>query len=173
MPFELLRAIRRSLNFMPFFRIFGSKIVVKNAGKSLRWSSNVLIFCVLIYRRYISDNSSIFWTSMTTWTSKILHFWNCTCVELLEQFEGSRTLTNFIEPCSQYIKLNNPGTYILGTHTSWASQFLQVRQIKQLAKLIFRNGTRASHLNNNYCHIIIGNDSPAHTGLATMPTMMT
>ena len=33
---------------MPPFRIFLSKIVVKNAGKSLRWPSNVRIFRVLI-----------------------------------------------------------------------------------------------------------------------------
>jgi hypothetical protein len=39
----------------------------------------------------------MFWTSMTSETSKILHFRNCTS-KLLEQLEGSRTFTNFIAP---------------------------------------------------------------------------
>jgi len=49
----------------------------------------------------------MFWTSMTTETSKILHSRNCTsnCSNSSRVLEFSRTLSN---PCSQNIELNNP-----------------------------------------------------------------
>ena len=114
MPFELLRAIRRSLNFMPFFRIFGSKIIAKNAGKSLRWPSNVPIFCVLIkYNMYLRQFKHVL-DEYDHRNQQILHFRNCTsnCSNSSRVLELSRTLSN---PYSQKIELNNPDT----TQQAW------------------------------------------------------
>ena len=84
---------------MPLLRIFGSKIVVKNEGISLRWPSNVLIFCVQINTylfmyleqlKHVLDECDHRNQQNPPYSK--LH------IELLEQFEGSRTSTNFIEP---------------------------------------------------------------------------
>jgi hypothetical protein len=95
---------------MPNFRIFGSK----NAEKSLRWPSNALVFYALI-------NYNILYTCKTIQACfdgnqqkppfPKLH------IELVEQFEGSRTLSN---PCSQKIELNNPAS----NHTAAAASFV-------------------------------------------------
>ena len=47
-----LWAIKSSSNFMPVFRIYRSKIAAQNAGKSLRWPSNVLIYLCTEYIIY-------------------------------------------------------------------------------------------------------------------------
>ena len=110
-----LWAIKSSSNFMPVFRIYRSKIAAQNAGKSLRWPSNVLIFSALI-------NYNILYTCKTIQacldeydheTSKILHFRKCTsnCSNSSRVLELSRTLSN---PCSQKVELNNPAKH---THT--------------------------------------------------------
>ena len=84
---------------MALLRIFGSKIVVKNEGISLRWPSNVLIFCVQINTylfmyleqlKHVLDEYDL--RNQQNPQFLKLH------IELLEQFEGSRTVTNFIEP---------------------------------------------------------------------------
>jgi hypothetical protein len=81
---------------MPYIQTFGSKIVDKSAGKSLRWPSNVLNFCVLkdyIYlRQYKHVLEKYDHRNQQNSPFPKLH------IELLEQFEGSRTVTNFIEP---------------------------------------------------------------------------
>ena len=47
------------------------------------------------------------WTSTAMETSKILHLQKLH-IELLEQFEGSRTFTNFIEPLLSQNRTEQP-----------------------------------------------------------------
>jgi len=43
-----LQAFKSPSSFKPIFRIFESKIITQNVGKSFRWPSNILFFCALI-----------------------------------------------------------------------------------------------------------------------------
>ena len=58
----------------------------------------------------------MFWTSKTMETSKVLHFRNCksNCSNSSRVLELSGTLLN---PCSQKIELNNPGSGSLSLTT--------------------------------------------------------
>jgi len=79
------------------------------AGNSLRWPLNgLIILCYdwLLYILHVQDNIRMFWTSMTTETSKILHLRDCTsnCSNNSRISELLRTLSS---PCSKN-EPNNP-----------------------------------------------------------------
>jgi hypothetical protein len=69
--------------------------------------SHFLCDDLFYYIIYIEGNTSMFWTSMKTETSNVLHFRNCTlnCSNSLRALELTRALTN---PSSQICQLNNP-----------------------------------------------------------------
>jgi hypothetical protein len=79
---------------MPIFQNFRSKIAAHNAGKSLRWPSNVLIFLHSLFTcktlQACLDKYDLGNQQDSPFPK--LH------IELLEQFEGSRSFTNFFEP---------------------------------------------------------------------------
>ena len=89
--------------------------------------------CNILY--VLKDSFSMFWTSMTTGTSKILHFRNCTSncsnsSRILECLRNFMTLELFTDPYSQKNELNNPGFALVLHHGS----LFQYRGISKISK---------------------------------------
>ena len=120
------------------FSYFWVQIAAQNAWKSLRWPWNVLILNTLMNYNILYTSrtiQSMFWTSMTMETSKILHFQNCTsnCSNSLRVLELSQTSSN---PCSQKIELDNPGLCWSMVHVSpWC--LAEYRKHAGLARTIY------------------------------------
>jgi hypothetical protein len=92
---ELLKVCQ---TLSPFFELLGPKLQPNMQKKSPSWPSNVLFFCALIVIFiFIQDNRSMFLSSSEHGNQQNPPLLK-SHIELLKQFKGSRTFTNFIEP---------------------------------------------------------------------------